>query len=245
MPPPQLPAAAEPACRSTARVAASDAFIPFRDGLDAVAAAGAAAIVQPGGSLRDAGVSSPPRTRTASRWCSPDSRHFRLSRGRPFGPHRLLRPRDASARVSALTSRRTARSSASPRASGERQRDEDQEQHQELGVAEVVLEHTRPRASSDDRRETRWRPAALDRSRASLREARQISARDEPAARSAERRQAAFGGDLQRDVVQVRVDRALTASGTAILRRRAAAPCSGRCRRADASCIMRHAYRAA
>ena len=34
-------------------VAASDAFFPFRDGLDAVAAAGAAAVVQPGGSVRD------------------------------------------------------------------------------------------------------------------------------------------------------------------------------------------------
>jgi phosphoribosylaminoimidazolecarboxamide formyltransferase/IMP cyclohydrolase len=37
-------------------VAASDAFFPFRDGLDAVAAAGASAIVQPGGSVRDAEV---------------------------------------------------------------------------------------------------------------------------------------------------------------------------------------------
>jgi len=34
-------------------VAASDAFFPFRDGLDAVAAAGATAIIQPGGSVRD------------------------------------------------------------------------------------------------------------------------------------------------------------------------------------------------
>jgi phosphoribosylaminoimidazolecarboxamide formyltransferase/IMP cyclohydrolase len=34
-------------------VAASDAFFPFRDGLDAVVAAGATAIVQPGGSVRD------------------------------------------------------------------------------------------------------------------------------------------------------------------------------------------------
>jgi phosphoribosylaminoimidazolecarboxamide formyltransferase / IMP cyclohydrolase len=34
-------------------VAASDAFFPFRDGLDAVAAAGAVAVVQPGGSVRD------------------------------------------------------------------------------------------------------------------------------------------------------------------------------------------------
>jgi phosphoribosylaminoimidazolecarboxamide formyltransferase / IMP cyclohydrolase len=37
-------------------VAASDAFFPFRDGLDAVAKAGATAVVQPGGSLRDAEV---------------------------------------------------------------------------------------------------------------------------------------------------------------------------------------------
>jgi phosphoribosylaminoimidazolecarboxamide formyltransferase/IMP cyclohydrolase len=37
-------------------VAASDAFFPFRDGLDAVARAGATAVVQPGGSVRDAEV---------------------------------------------------------------------------------------------------------------------------------------------------------------------------------------------
>jgi len=36
-----------------ASVAASDAYFPFRDGLDAVANAGAAAVVQPGGSIRD------------------------------------------------------------------------------------------------------------------------------------------------------------------------------------------------
>ncbi|HKT81919.1 MAG TPA: bifunctional phosphoribosylaminoimidazolecarboxamide formyltransferase/IMP cyclohydrolase [Vicinamibacterales bacterium] len=34
-------------------VVASDAYFPFRDGLDAVAAAGATAVVQPGGSVRD------------------------------------------------------------------------------------------------------------------------------------------------------------------------------------------------
>jgi phosphoribosylaminoimidazolecarboxamide formyltransferase / IMP cyclohydrolase len=34
-------------------VAASDAFFPFRDGLDAIAGAGATALVQPGGSVRD------------------------------------------------------------------------------------------------------------------------------------------------------------------------------------------------
>jgi phosphoribosylaminoimidazolecarboxamide formyltransferase/IMP cyclohydrolase len=37
-------------------VAASDAFFPFRDGLDAVADAGATAVVQPGGSVRDRDV---------------------------------------------------------------------------------------------------------------------------------------------------------------------------------------------
>lgn len=39
-------------------VAASDAFFPFRDGLDAVADAGAIAVVQPGGSVRDPEVIS-------------------------------------------------------------------------------------------------------------------------------------------------------------------------------------------
>ena len=34
-------------------VAASDAFFPFRDGLDAAVAAGAVAVIQPGGSVRD------------------------------------------------------------------------------------------------------------------------------------------------------------------------------------------------
>ena len=48
-------AAAGPAALAGS-VAASDAFFPFRDGLDAVAAAGATAVVQPGGSVRDAEV---------------------------------------------------------------------------------------------------------------------------------------------------------------------------------------------
>jgi len=34
-------------------VVASDAFFPFRDGVDVVAEAGAKAIIQPGGSIRD------------------------------------------------------------------------------------------------------------------------------------------------------------------------------------------------
>ena len=37
-------------------VAASDAFFPFRDGLDVIADAGAVAVIQPGGSMRDAEV---------------------------------------------------------------------------------------------------------------------------------------------------------------------------------------------
>lgn len=37
-------------------VAASDAFFPFKDGLDVIAATGATAVIQPGGSMRDAEV---------------------------------------------------------------------------------------------------------------------------------------------------------------------------------------------
>lgn len=46
-------AARKAAGRAAGGAAASDAFFPFRDGLDAVAAAGVAAVVQPGGALRD------------------------------------------------------------------------------------------------------------------------------------------------------------------------------------------------
>jgi len=34
-------------------VAASDAFFPFRDGVDEIAKAGATAVIQPGGSVKD------------------------------------------------------------------------------------------------------------------------------------------------------------------------------------------------
>ena len=46
------------ACRSPAKgsVVASDAFFPFADGLEAAVAAGATAVIQPGGSMRDAEV---------------------------------------------------------------------------------------------------------------------------------------------------------------------------------------------
>src|SRR3546814_12843215 len=37
-------------------VMASDAFFPFRDGIDAAAEAGIRAVIQPGGSMRDAEV---------------------------------------------------------------------------------------------------------------------------------------------------------------------------------------------
>ena len=47
-------AAERSAGRADGGVCASDAFFPFRDGLDAAAAAGIRAVIQPGGSVRDA-----------------------------------------------------------------------------------------------------------------------------------------------------------------------------------------------
>ena len=49
-------AAAKAGDRSKGAAAASDAFFPFPDGLEALAAAGVTAVVQPGGSIRDADV---------------------------------------------------------------------------------------------------------------------------------------------------------------------------------------------
>src|SRR5690606_36977734 len=46
-------AAKKAAGRARGGACASDAFFPFRDGLDAAAAAGVTAVVQPGGSVRD------------------------------------------------------------------------------------------------------------------------------------------------------------------------------------------------
>ena len=51
-----MKAAAQAAADLRGTVAASDAFFPFRDGLDAIAQAGATAVAQPGGSKRDADV---------------------------------------------------------------------------------------------------------------------------------------------------------------------------------------------
>ncbi|MEO7431970.1 MAG: bifunctional phosphoribosylaminoimidazolecarboxamide formyltransferase/IMP cyclohydrolase [Dokdonella sp.] len=48
--------AAEAALEVSGSVMASDAFFPFRDGIDAAAEAGIRAVIQPGGSMRDAEV---------------------------------------------------------------------------------------------------------------------------------------------------------------------------------------------
>ncbi len=48
--------AAEAGFELTGAVMASDAFFPFRDGLDAAAERGIAAVIQPGGSMRDGEV---------------------------------------------------------------------------------------------------------------------------------------------------------------------------------------------
>jgi phosphoribosylaminoimidazolecarboxamide formyltransferase/IMP cyclohydrolase len=48
--------AADEGLTVTGSVLASDAFFPFRDGIDAAAEVGITAVIQPGGSLRDAEV---------------------------------------------------------------------------------------------------------------------------------------------------------------------------------------------
>ena len=45
--------AADEDLRVAGSVMASDAFFPFRDGIDAAAAVGISAVIQPGGSMRD------------------------------------------------------------------------------------------------------------------------------------------------------------------------------------------------
>jgi phosphoribosylaminoimidazolecarboxamide formyltransferase / IMP cyclohydrolase len=57
-------------------VAASDAYFPFRDGLDAIAAAGATAVVQPGGSVRDKEVIAAADEHGLAMLCT-GRRHFR------------------------------------------------------------------------------------------------------------------------------------------------------------------------
>ena len=55
---------------------ASDAFFPFRDGVDAAAAAGIAAVIQPGGSKRDAEVIAAADEHEMAMVCT-GARHFR------------------------------------------------------------------------------------------------------------------------------------------------------------------------
>jgi phosphoribosylaminoimidazolecarboxamide formyltransferase/IMP cyclohydrolase len=57
-------------------VVASDAFFPFRDGLDVVAEAGAVAVVQPGGSVRDDEVIAAANERNIAMVFT-GTRHFR------------------------------------------------------------------------------------------------------------------------------------------------------------------------
>ncbi|MGZ5430756.1 MAG: bifunctional phosphoribosylaminoimidazolecarboxamide formyltransferase/IMP cyclohydrolase, partial [Thermoanaerobaculia bacterium] len=49
-------AAGKAGARAAGAVAASDAFFPFPDGLEVLAAAGVTAVVQPGGSVKDPAV---------------------------------------------------------------------------------------------------------------------------------------------------------------------------------------------
>jgi phosphoribosylaminoimidazolecarboxamide formyltransferase/IMP cyclohydrolase len=57
-------------------VAASDAFFPFRDGLDVIADAGATAVIQPGGSMRDEEVIAAANERNVAMVVT-GMRHFR------------------------------------------------------------------------------------------------------------------------------------------------------------------------
>jgi phosphoribosylaminoimidazolecarboxamide formyltransferase/IMP cyclohydrolase len=55
---------------------ASDAFFPFPDGVEAAAAAGVTAVIQPGGSVRDAEVIAAADTRGMAMLAT-GIRHFR------------------------------------------------------------------------------------------------------------------------------------------------------------------------
>ncbi|NCP41431.1 MAG: bifunctional phosphoribosylaminoimidazolecarboxamide formyltransferase/IMP cyclohydrolase, partial [Rhodoferax sp.] len=57
--------------------AASDAFFPFRDGLDVVVDAGATSVIQPGGSIRDQEVIDAANERGVVMVFTGGVRHFR------------------------------------------------------------------------------------------------------------------------------------------------------------------------
>ncbi len=78
-------------------VVASDAFFPFADGLEALVEAGATAVIQPGGSVRDEEVIAA-ADRRGSPWCSPAcaiSGTDLLSHGAHRCGHDALKPRYA------------------------------------------------------------------------------------------------------------------------------------------------------
>lgn len=68
-------AAEKAAGRAVGGACASDAFFPFRDGLDAAAAAGATAVIQPGGSIRDEEVIEAARSAGVTMYFT-GTRHF-------------------------------------------------------------------------------------------------------------------------------------------------------------------------
>ena len=57
-------------------VAASDGFFPFADGLELLAEAGARAVIQPGGSIRDEEVVAAAQAKGIT-LCHTGARHFR------------------------------------------------------------------------------------------------------------------------------------------------------------------------
>ena len=69
-------AAEKAAGRAAGGACASDAFFPFRDGLDAAAQAGCAAVIQPGGSVRDQEVIDAANEHRMAMVCTGE-RHFR------------------------------------------------------------------------------------------------------------------------------------------------------------------------
>lgn len=69
-------AAEKAAGRAAGGACASDAFFPFRDGLDAAAQAGCAAVIQPGGSVRDQEVIDAANEHGMAMVCTGE-RHFR------------------------------------------------------------------------------------------------------------------------------------------------------------------------
>lgn len=69
-------AAAKAGDRARGAVAASDAFFPFSDGIEAAASAGVAAVIQPGGSVRDAEVIAA-ANRLGLAMIATGERHFR------------------------------------------------------------------------------------------------------------------------------------------------------------------------